>query len=223
MKKIFVIVLSIVMCFGLVACSGGGEQEASGPKELKLVDCGYSYIDGYLYYAVVIKNPNEDIMMEFPSLRITARDEEGNVIATEDQTFGEIHAGQTFEYASLGLELSEAPTNVDFEILPFDDYGIIEEDSSEYANIKKLTVNNVTASVDSIGWPTYSGEIVNDNEYDISSVAVSVLYRDSDNKLIGGDTTYVDNVVANGKTPFTLDVMTDQFKYESYEIFVNLW
>lgn len=225
MKKIFAIILSVVMCFGLAACSGGGstEQASSEPKELKLVDSGYSYIDNYLYYAFIIENPNEDIVVQFPTVRITARNSEGEVLGTTDQTLSDIHSNQRVEHAFLGFELTEAPSNVDFEILPSEDYNLISEESSEYPNMKKMTTTGVTETVDEFGYPSFSGEIVNENDYDFSSVAISVLFRDSEGKLIGGDTTYVDNVSANGNTPFTLDVITYRFEYSSYDIFVNPW
>ena len=222
MKKIFVIVLSIAMCFGLVACSGGGEQEASGPKELKLVDCGYSYIDGYIYYSVIVENPNEDLVASLPSVRITARDSEGNVLGTHDAGFMYIYPKQTAANAFLGFECSSEPAKVDFEMIPQDSWSNDEE--VEYSGLKQLSITGVTASKDSIvGWPSFSGEIINENAFDISSAAVSVVFKDDAGNNIGGYSTYVDNVLANSNTPFTLEVITDGFEYSSYELYAIPW
>ena len=221
MKKIAAIMLAVMMCLGLAACSGGGGESGSGePQELKLVDSGYSFIDNYIYYAVIVENPNEGVVVGFPTVRITAKDADGNVLGTTDAYLGEVHAGQTVEHASIGFEVSEAPASVDFEVLPFDEYDITAEGSSEHANMKKLTTTGVKESVDEYGYASYTGEIVNENDYDFSGVEVTVLYRDENGKLIGGEYTYVEHVAANGNTPFSLEYV-DGFDYDSWEIFVN--
>ena len=215
MKKIAAIMLAVIMCFSLAACSGGEGGNGSGePQELKLVDSGYSLVDNYIYYAVIVENPNEGIMIEFPVVRITAKDADGNVLGTTDAYLSEVHAGQTVEQASMGFEVSEAPASVDFEVLPFDEYDITVEESSEYANMTKLTTTGVEESVDEYGYASYTGEIVNENDYDISGAEVSVFYRDENGKLIGGELTYVEHVAANGNTPFSLDYVHG-FDYDS--------
>ena len=224
MKKIFAIILSVLMCFGLAACSGGGstEQASSEPKELKLVDSGYSYIDGYIYYSVVVENPNENLIANLPTVRITARDANGNVLGTSDAGFMSIYPNQTAANAFLGFECSTTPSTVDFELIPQDSWA--NEDGSLYPGLKELSVTGINASTDPlVGWPSFSGEIVNSNEFDISSAAVTVVFKDSNGKNIGGYSTYVDNVLANSNTPFTLDVITNGFQYSSYDIYATPW
>ena len=66
------------------------------------------------------------------------------------------------------------------------------------------------------------GEIQNDNDYDIESGVVTVVFRDADGKLIGGESTYVDSIKANATTPFDISIYNN-FATDNYEIYANIW
>ena len=221
-KNLLLVLLSVFFCFMLVGCGGGTDSSSSGEiMPLEIVDSGYSYEDGYIYYSIKIENPNSEVVAEYPSFRIVARDADGNVLGTEEQTLSEIYPGSTAGFAFLGPETSSEPDTVEFELIESDDLWIAESDAV-YPGFIELSTVNVNATQDELGGMSYSGEIVNTNEFDIDSAAVCILFKDADGKMIGGDSTFVDYIKANGNTAFTLDVFGDYYTSD-YEIFVMTW
>ena len=68
------------------------------PIEVK--EFGYGMSQGkYLYCGVVLYNPNKTIACEFPTYRITARDSDGIILGTTDQTLSILYPEQTVSFA----------------------------------------------------------------------------------------------------------------------------
>lgn len=193
------------------------ESSSSKVLPIEVKEFGYSMEDEYLYYSVILYNPNEDKAIEFPSFRITARDASGVLLATEEQTLSAIYPKQDFVYAFQAFDVDEIPANVDIEVLEAEEYNIKKVsmlDNPEYA---PLSIINSAFRKNSI-----VGEIQNDNDYDIKSGVVAVVFRDADGKLIGGQSTYVDSIKANTTTPFDISIYNN-FATENYEIYANIW
>ncbi len=64
---------------------------------LELVDSGFAVKDGYdtyyIQYTVIVKNPNTERAVEFPKVRLTARDANGAVLGTDDIVGSTIQPG----------------------------------------------------------------------------------------------------------------------------------
>ena len=71
-------------------------------------------------------------------------------------------------------------------------------------------------------FPKYTGEITNENDYEVSSSIVAIVYRDANGKLLGGECTFVDGLKAGGKTPFEIDAK-DFSESKTYEVYANNW
>lgn len=211
-KKLISILAACMLAVTLTAC--GGTEESKAPLEVQ--QSGYMVEDGFLYYGVKIHNPNEDYAVEFPTLRITAKDAEGNVINTEDQVFGYIAAGDTIGYGFLGMEVSAQPSSVDFEMVTnTEDY----VDGSLYDK-PQLKATDYKMTKDEFGGSTIAGNIVNDGA-DMDTVAVTVLFKDAEGNIAWGESTFVDHV-KTGTTPFSLDIYSGKTT-DDYEIWVTPW
>lgn len=229
MKKIFVLLLALVIGISMVACGGSSnnaeEKERSAKpeekKELELLDSGYSVTGSgdslYIYYAVKLKNPTTKFISEFATIRVTARDENGNVLDTYNQTLSKIYPGETTGWAGMGPSTQVQPTTVDIELVSSDWAPAPSEIPSP------LTAVSTTLVTDEYGFSKVSGEVENPNGKAFNSVGVAVLFKDANGNLIGGDITFVDNVVASGKTPFSIDVLSEEFVTDSYEVFATEW
>lgn len=223
MKKKLVSILAVCMLVvTLAACGSDGESDglkfdgSTAKAPLEVQESGYTVEDGYLYYGVKIHNPNEKYAVEFPTLRITAKDADGNVINTEDQVFGYIAAGDTIGYGFLGMEVPSKPATVDFEMVTGqDDY----VDGSLY-DVPQLEAVDYKMTKDEFGGSTIAGSIVNDGA-DMDSVAVTVIFKDTQGNIAWGDSTFVDHV-KTGTTPFSLDIYS-QNTTDDYEIWVMPW
>jgi len=230
-RKILSIIMILSLMLSLAAC--GGEKtnseltqnqsetsnETSNSKMLpiEVKEFGYSMQDEYVYYSVILHNPNEDKAIELPSFRITARDESGSPLATEEQTLSIIYPKQDFVHAFQAFDVDEMPATVDIEVLEPDDYNIKNVSMLDNSEYSPLNVVNATFRTDSI-----VGEIQNNNNYDIDSGVVTVIFRDSNGKLIGGTSTYVDSIKANSTTPFDITIY-ESFATDNFEVYANIW
>jgi len=190
---------------------------------LELVDSGYAVKDGhntyYIQYAIIVKNPNTERAVEFPKVRLTARDTDGAILGTDDIVGSSILPGSTWYSAFQGPSVDSKPATVDFEIVQPDDSDWVSPDRIDNAG-EPLTVENPTKREDKI-----VGEISNPNDFDISSVAVVVLFRDDSGKLLAGETTYTDKVSAGGKIPFELSLWgaDDGYITDNFEVYAYPW
>ena len=183
-------------------------------EELELVDFGYSISsahNSYLHYSIILRNPN-DIMVRFPSYKITAYSKEGKILGTSDNVRGYIYPNDILVFAGLAFSIDEVPERVEVEVQP-----IKENDKiSIFEPYETLKIEG--ASENSKG--NILGQVVNPNNKTYDSVFVVVAYRDKSGKLLGGNFTYVNNLPANGKTAF--DIMGNDFDGAySFEVYAH--
>ena len=185
-------------------------------KDLEVKDSGWYLKNGqWLYYYVVLHNPNEEIAVNLPGFRITARDANGGLLGTTDQILSVIYPGQDFVFGSQAFEVGSMPDKVDFEILTVDDYKL--KSVGGLQEYKPLEVVNANISSDKI-----LGEISNPNEYDLDQVTLVAICRNAAGELIGVENTYVSDVKANSTTPFSTSAYIDG-EVASIECYANQW
>jgi hypothetical protein len=175
----------------------------------------------WVEYAIILHNPNENLAVESPTFRITARDENDLIVGTEDQALTIIYPGQDFACAVFSVFfVSPQVTKVDFEILNPDAKNIIPVEKLNHQQYIPLEVIGANISSDHI-----LGEVSNANEYDIDSAAITVIFRDENGVIVGGDTTVINMIPAGGKTPFDFDNLAIRSGSitNNYEIYANNW
>jgi len=186
---------------------------------IRVVESTYTVSDTYgsvfVKWAAVIENPNTELYGVFPTVTVTARDESGSVITTDELVLGELPPG--LKMACSGqLSATEVPATVEFK-----------PSKVEWKPTKTRADDYKTFGVDkpritSSGRDLFqvAGDISNPYSQDIDMVRVVVLLRDSDDKLIGGDTAYVDGLRANGSKPFEVKYINVKGKPAVNEISV---
>ncbi len=193
---------------------GSVNSATTDVKPLEIAESGWYVNNDYLFYYVKIHNPNEDVAIELPSFRVTARDDSGAVIDTTDQTLSVIYPGKDFYYGSQGFSVDAEPSTVDFEMLPGEDYNLKRATSEDY---KDLEVVNTSAKNEK-----FVGEINNPNDYDLDSVVVIAVCKDASGNVTRVEMTFVDGISANGSAPFSIsywgDVDTSNVSY-----YANQW
>ena len=187
-------------------------------KYTEITDAGFDVSYGYLYFSAVIHNNNAENAILFPTVRVTARDAQGNLMGTEDQVLNLIYPGQDCQWAGMAyFEVAEEPSVVEFEALPPDEYSIVAPAALEHAEYSPLEIEGVGKN-----GTRFLGEVYNANDYDIDQVAVVVMFRDDAGSLLAGDATFIDSVRAGRKTPFDMDISEDLVT-ENYEVFAIPW
>lgn len=187
-------------------------------KPLEILDSGYLLKNNeWLYYYVDLYNPNNDYAVEFPSIRITARDADNILLGTENQTLSIIYPNQHFIYGSQAFSVDAVPETVTFEAIEPDDYNI--KNAATLEPYQPLEVVNTALRSDKI-----VGEIQNNNAQDYDMACIVALLKNSSGDLVGIESTFVNNVKANGTTPFDISLfLNGNMAIDNYDIFANLW
>ncbi len=201
------------------ADNDGGASASMGLKPIEIVDSGYTITgdsgDYYIRYGIILYNPNPDYYHEFPSFRIIAEDESGNVLDTEEEVMQYLNGNRVSGYAGSACDLKEKPANVTFEIIDDPDFWV-KGTSGDLG----LNAASLTKTIDG-GSGTIAGKINNPTENTYDSVSVTVIFRDSDGNILGGDTTYIDNVKAKGSTAFSMDLLSKKYMSDQYELYFH--
>ena len=185
-------------------------------KPLELKDSGWFVKSGeWLYYYVDIYNPNEDIAVEYPSFRITARDSSNVLLGTEDQTLSIIYPGHHFIYGSQAFSVDEIPDKVEFEMLDPEDYNL--KSASGLGEYKNLEVVNTGLRSEK-----FVGEINNPNDQDYDTVAVVVICKDASGNVVNIENTFVDDVKGGTTTPFDISTYSKD-EFDTMEFYANQW
>jgi hypothetical protein len=180
-----------------------GGQETRIPIEI--VESGYGFATwstSRLSYALTLYNPNDETL-EFPSYRVTARRADNTIIGTDDRVLNIIYPGQRLTVADIP-SFDVVPSEVyivEFEILePRDWNWKAGEVFIEFEPI------NLSLVRDSRGDYKVTGEIYNLNDISYDTIRLDLVIRDLNGNIVGGDSTFIRNISANGSVAFEIDV-----------------
>ena len=206
------------------AGDGAAHGNAEYGNPLELVETGWSADEsGYVHYAFGLRNTSDSVCIQFPSVEITGRSEDGSVLFSHTQVLMVAFPGETAYFGSqAGNGNGIVPATVDFTILEPEDYGYVN--SSESASFK---VDNLNAAPDGYGGEIFSGEIsvAKDSarvREQSSQLNVSLVLRDDAGAIIYGFDTYVDWPPEGASRPFSMDVF-DPPAYDSFEVYAQPW
>lgn len=175
-----------------------------------VLDYGYVVLDGfdsyYVEYAYGIKNENS-VDIEYPTVKITARDKNGAILASEEDVRGYISAGDTIYHASQ-ISCESMPESIEIVGVSPDDYNIIS-DISERSSAD-FEIFNVSLQGDSI-----TGEITNKSDLDYEDGFVTTaIFRDVDGNIVTGATDICTDAISAGETTaFEINCMFDPSDY----------
>lgn len=184
--------------------------------DLELIDAGYSIDDGYLYYALILRNNSESYGYSMPQVQINARDESGTLLGTEKAYCTSIYPDSDVVTAGMGFSISGQPATVEFEIVPPDDYSRKAVSKDQKVD---LTIEGVTKKEEYFT-TTYLGEVSNASDKDVDSATVTVVFRNENGSLLSGSSTYVDGLSAGRKAAFELYLFGGE-STDNYEIFAE--
>jgi hypothetical protein len=235
------LLLLILFCFSLAGCQKPAANEtrataktaASKPpgpdpaaaKPFLVKESVYvvhpSKLDDSIYvlWTAVLQNPNPDLFGESPVLTITARDETGSVVGTEDQMFNELTPGGIVAFSGQ-IEATKTPKTVDFTVGKTR-WKAAPKPAAAYPAIM---TQGVSMKLDQIsGGYVVVGEFLNPYPFPLDSTVVTALFRDETGRLIGGKSTFVDNAPANGARPFNVNHVGLEGKPAKVDVIVTTW
>ena len=196
---------------------GSAGQQSSGeskpsltpsePQDLQITESGWSVDDnGYINYAVAIKNPNSTKATAFATVTATGKAEDGSVVFSDESFIKIVFPGETV-YHGMMAGNGVAPATMEFAVSQpeWEDSKPLEGDIYSISN---------TAEVDNgYGLISYTGEIASAFDPDkgsesdmslISSTTVVVVLRDESGSIVYGQPTYIDTPMKGETTPFEI-------------------
>lgn len=235
MKKIIKKILMIGMvCSLLTACGSSkkdittkteeGSADVSGKvteekesEKLLIVEKGYSLVDGSVNWGVVVKNPNKDKVSEYAEIIVTAKDENGKVIATDNQTLNCVFQNTTTSWAGRFDVEGKAPKEVIFDVSTgeYSDVDLIDEVNSD-----DIVVSNPDCKKKDDGF-RFTGEVKNIARKNASGVEITILLKNN-KKIVGGTTTYLSELNAKQKRPFE-EIAFDLPSFDEYIMSAQIW
>lgn len=237
-KRMLSSIFSCLVALSLTACNSNTSNDTEYPDTsandagnisvsedtnskfipLDIAESGYTMIEGgFLYCSVKVHNPNTDLAILYPTVRITARDAGGALLGTQDQTLSTIYPQQDFWYSGQLLQVDEAPSSIEFTIVQPDDYNIVPASTLEQSTFTPLSVESTAMHSERL-----VGEVVNKNDFDLDMIVVAVVFRNEDGDIIGGESTFVDKLPSSGSVPFDMPIHSE-FANCNYEVYANSW
>lgn len=224
-KKLVVVLLATVMSLSVAACGGekgidaktedvskNGSSSNSAkentakknePESIVLTESGYSIQDVgtgdvYVNYAATINNPNKDLAGTFPKIVATAKGADGTIVGTQEQTLFNIAPEDTLSFGNLIDCNGVKPESVEISVECQD---FIPGDSDGIVNSSVFSISNVSELPGQYGDISYTGEVENTSQEDVTSVALTLILKNNGN-IVYGATTFTDNLPAGSKKAF---------------------
>lgn len=164
------------------------DKTSSALSEEGEVEEFYSYYlneNNSLYYGFAIRNLSEDEIYEYPSVKITLKDEDGTVLDTEERYLSKMYPNQV-NYISDYFYDIEKPAIIEYKFLGSTVYSAGEQRDFE----KEFTISHTKKEVSDYGTMTCTGEVENHTDKK-EQVQVFVLLRRNGN-LVKIDYTIVE-------------------------------
>ena len=192
------------------------EQTQSLSELLTVRETGFAVEDGRLYYALVLANDMADTTVEFPRVRVSFYDEEGELIAEDESVRLAICPGQELAWASDIWHIDEAPASVEAEV--------VTPRSRDFVNDVTLCapLEVRAATIDQSGdAATLTCEIYNPNSFEAPSAYVTILYRDSEGALLSGENAACGPIPAGESIQFETPLVAGLVQ-DTFEVFASL-
>ena len=207
------------------AVDGGASEADDAAESLEIVESWWEQPStGLFNYVTGVRNTSDDTIYEFPTIYITAYDANGVRINRTDQVLLELAPGQTIYFSSIaGLDGNE-PASVEFEV-GGSPYGSSTRRGA--ANPSTFEVSNVSVVDDGLGGVAVTGDFTTthvgiDAEMG-TGTAITVVFRDAEGAIVGGETTFADFPDEGESSTFSASIPSPPSAYDRVEVYVIPW
>ena len=195
------------------------DEKSSALQELvSIKESGFQIVNGYLHYSFIAHNNMTNKALYLPTFRITARDADGALISTTEQTLMVVYPDQDTVYSGRGNQIDELPASVEISyVMTDDDWHIVNTSKLNHPSYTPFEIKSAKLKDNRI-----VGELYNPNDYSQSTIAISVVFRDKNGQLLTGDTSFINNVKAKETVPFEFRIYSNLLT-DSFDIFAQPW
>lgn len=201
---------------------GASAAPVTDENPLEIVESGWSSDSaGYISYAFALRNNSGDSTIEYPTVTITGRADDGSVVFSQDQVLGVIYPGQTIWWAAPAGN-GTAPDSVEFAVSEPDGHNA----SMATGEASTYSISNLSVVEDGFGSKSFTGEVTLEHEgdevFDMGSVAILVVLRDEAGRVIYGGQAFVDRPAQGASRSFEVSCFNPP-DYASYEVHALTW
>lgn len=210
------------------ASSEDGSSTGSNNEEvpLELTDYGWYINDSsgdeaFIDFCGMIYNPNSQLVAEFPTITVTAKNGDGSILATEEQMGGTIMPGDTITLCGMFL-MPISDVTEDAQI-------IFEVDCNDFVNgnsfhkSARTTDFEITNVTERNGDENYiTGEIMNNFSEDVDMVNLALVLRQN-GKIVYMENAFIDNLKVGKATAFEFQRYGDWPTHDSIELSAMVW
>ena len=203
-------------------------QDEAQPQELQITDSGYILSEGYVYYAVEVKNPNAAYGTADATLHISSKAADGAIVFTDDWDIGPIPPESTTCWATqAGNGNSQDSDTVTFTINVNDDSGWMPTDKNTEKGLYDIT--DASIQTDEAGFYDATGEIKLKDATPVLGIdpktpMIVCVLRDSTGKIVTGFEGYQENDLKPGETTtFDISSAFGGVDYASADVYANPW
>lgn len=230
--------LAIALVASLMLCLSGCAQEQAPKNEpsdlagtkvdgtetrddLVLVDSSFFKDDyGWVNMCAVVKNPNSNFMVVYPTIKATVRDSKGAVLSVEDCYCDYVLPGENAvvigSFSGESLDIA----SIDYSITAGDDsWGKVD---SETIRVSDFVVSGQSEVANDYGKRSWVGEVTNNSGNDYDGYTAAVILKNGGKVVSGFSSIQYDAPIAAGDTvPFDIEseIIGESYPdYDSYEI-----
>lgn len=202
---------------------GAGDAAApvTGENPLEIVESGWSVgSGGYVNYAFALRNSG-GVQVDYPGVTITGRDEDGQVLFSQEQYVSGIPAGET-RYFGFQAGNGTAPAAVEFTPINPPDYALGSAEDTTSA----FSVSGASAVDDGLGGIKVVGEVTTERVGDddgLGQVAVTVVLRDESGAIVYGSTGFASRPSVGQTTSFEVLMIGAPDDYADLEVYAAQW
>jgi hypothetical protein len=169
--------------------------------------------DDYLYFGVTFRNPNpSEWLASGVGIQIDFYDQGGSLLDTTDEFVTTLLPGQTSAIGDVSFDAADART-MEVQVLQ-GDWESIDFDAGD------LTFSDVQTRRQRFGGLRTTGRVSSSFTGQQESVQITVIYRDAQGQITGGDYTYID-IPALGNASFEVEPLAN-LDFESTEVYYQL-
>lgn len=223
-KRMLAGVTAAIMLLGIGACSSNtatvgspanppqvsvvsvSPAESVKATDISVVESGFSRVGEYWTYAVILENLNDHFAARNISVDLTFRDDAGTVLANTKTFVGYISPLQRAAIASQVIEIGGTPTKLEVRATPSNDNWNPPETSQNSRVDTLYKISNLAEIAEGYNSRSYTGEVENSGTEMLDMISVAIVMRDSAGRIVGGASTFVDNIPAKGKAAFQISV-----------------
>ncbi|MBW3088434.1 serine/threonine protein kinase [Bifidobacterium sp. 82T24] len=184
-----------------------GDRSDAVDNPLAITEHGWSSSNGFVHYAVAIRNADKTRTIVFPELVITGRSADGKVVFSDTQTLPLIYPGETLHYGGQGGD-GVAPETVEFSLNGIESMNVIDT-----GGVETFAVSGVNETRSGDGGVTFGGEVTTTRDddngegiYGDNGVNVTVILRDAQGRIVYGEHDYVDKPAKGKSKPFSITI-----------------